>query len=111
MTKENYTFIHAADLHIDSALRGLALYEEAPAEEIRGATRRAFENLVQYAISDRVEFVILAGDIFDGNWREFNTGLWFTARLRDLTSEGIRVYIPCRQSRRRGEDDGEAPVP
>ena len=93
MTKENYTFIHAADLHIDSALRGLALYEEAPAEEIRGATRRAFENLVQYAISDRVEFVILAGDIFDGNWREFNTGLWFTARLRDLTSEGIRVYI------------------
>jgi DNA repair exonuclease SbcCD nuclease subunit len=93
MTKENYTFIHAADLHIDSPLRGLAQYEEAPVEDIRGATRRAFENLVQYAIKVQVEFVILAGDVFDGDWKDFNTGLWFTARLRDLTSKGIRVYI------------------
>jgi len=90
MTKENYTFVHAADLHIDSPLRGLAQYEKAPAEEIRGATRRAFERLVQYAISHQVEFVILAGDVFDGDWRDFNTGPWFTARLRDLPNEGIR---------------------
>ena len=76
-TNERFTFLHAADLHIDSPLRGLERYEEAPAEEIRGASRRAFENLVGRAIELQVAFVILAGDVFDGNWKDFGTGLWF----------------------------------
>ena len=93
MTKDTYKFFHAADLHIDSPLRGLSRYEDAPAEEIRLATRVAFENLVQRAIELEIDFLILAGDVFDGAWKDFNTGLWFTARLRELTTEGIRVYI------------------
>lgn len=93
MTQDAYKFFHAADLHIDSPLRGLSRYEEAPAEEIRLASRAAFENLIRRAIEIDVDFLILAGDIFDGAWRDFNTGLWFTARLRDLTTEGMRVYI------------------
>ena len=53
MTADRFTFLHAADLHIDSPLRGLERYEEGPAEEIRGATRKAFENLVRRAIESR----------------------------------------------------------
>ena len=41
-----FKFSHAADIHLDSPLRGLEQYEGAPVEEIRGATRRALENLV-----------------------------------------------------------------
>lgn len=93
MTNDSYKFFHAADLHIDSPLRGLSHYEDAPAEEIRLASRVAFENLVQRAIEIPVEFVILAGDVFDGAWKDFNTGLWFASRLRELTGEGIRVYM------------------
>lgn len=88
-----YSFLHAADLHIDSPLRGLERYEEAPVEAIRGATREAFANLVQDAIDRQVAFVILAGDVFDGNWRDYGTGLWFAARLRELVGNGIRVYL------------------
>ena len=40
-------FIHAADLHIDSPLRGLSRYEGAPVERLRGATRHALARLVQ----------------------------------------------------------------
>ena len=38
---EVFRFIHAADIHLDSPLRGLELYEGAPVQEIRGATRHA----------------------------------------------------------------------
>ena len=61
-------FIHAADIHLDSPLRGLEGYEGAPVEEIRGAARRAFENLIQLAIDEEVAFILLAGDLYDGDW-------------------------------------------
>ena len=40
-----YKFLHAADIHLDSPLRGLARYEGVPADEVRLASRTAFENL------------------------------------------------------------------
>ncbi|MBW2569063.1 MAG: hypothetical protein JRD93_10750 [Deltaproteobacteria bacterium] len=36
-------FIHTADIHLDSPLKGLEAHEDAPVEEIRGATRRTYE--------------------------------------------------------------------
>ncbi len=45
-----FRFIHAGDLHLDSPLRGLESYPDAPVEQIRGAARRAFDNLVNLAI-------------------------------------------------------------
>ena len=64
-----FRFLHAADLHIDSPLRGLGRYEGAPVEALRVATRTAFENLVQLAIDEAVGFVVLAGDVYDGGWK------------------------------------------
>ena len=64
-------FIHAADIHLDSPLRGLARYEGAPVDELRGATRRALENLVQLALREEVAFVfekLLSGlDVYTWN--------------------------------------------
>jgi DNA repair protein SbcD/Mre11 len=88
-----FKFIHAADLHIDSPLKGLDNYEGAPVDEIRGATRRALENLVNLAIEEKVAFVLLAGDIYDGDWPDFNTGLFFIKQMAILQSEGIKVYM------------------
>ena len=88
-----FKFIHAADLHIDSPLRGLDNYEGAPVEEIRAATRRALENLVNLAIEEKVAFVLLAGDIYDGDWPDFNTGLFFIKQMAILQSEGIKVFM------------------
>jgi DNA repair exonuclease SbcCD nuclease subunit len=56
-------FLHAADLHLDSPLRGLDRYPGAPVERLRGATRRALEWLVDRALAEPVDFVLLAGDI------------------------------------------------
>lgn len=86
-------FLHAADLHIDSPLRGLEAYEGAPAERIRSATREAFENLVTLAVDERVDFVVLAGDLFDGKWPDIRTGLWTANQFRRLERAGIPVYL------------------
>ncbi|BBO34606.1 metallophosphoesterase family protein [Lacipirellula parvula] len=86
------TFLHAADIHLDSPLRGLDRYEGAPVEEIRIASRRAFENLVEYAIRERVAFVVLAGDLYDGDWKDFDTGLFFVEQMSRLRKADIHVF-------------------
>ncbi len=90
-------FLHAADLHLDSPMRGLARYEGAPVDEVRGATRRAFDRLVELALGGdggrRVDFVVLSGDLYDGDWNDYNTGLYFTAGVARLAEEGVPVII------------------
>ncbi len=88
-----FKFIHAADIHLDSALRGLLRYEGAPVDEIRSATRRAFDNLIDLAIIEEVDFVLLAGDLYDGDWKDYNTGLYFIERMGRLREADIPVFI------------------
>src|SRR5471032_812902 len=71
-----FKFLHAADIHLDSPLRGLAAYEGAPVELLRGATRVAFRNLIDLAIREEVAFIVIAGDLYDGTWRDYQTGLF-----------------------------------
>lgn len=86
-----FRFLHAADIHLDSPLRGLSRYEGAPAEAIRAATRRAFENLVDLAIEEEVAFLLLAGDLYDGDWKDFNTGIFMSRQIGRLAARGIQV--------------------
>lgn len=88
-----FRFLHAADIHLDSPLKGLESYEDAPLEAIRGATRRAFDNLIDLAIEEKVDFVLIAGDLYDGDWKDYNTGLFFVSRMGRLDKAGIKVFI------------------
>ncbi len=87
-----FSFIHAADLHLDSPLRGLARHEGAPVNEIRGATRRAFVNLIDLAISEKVDFVLLAGDLYDGDQKSYDTALFLNQQLARLIEHKIVVF-------------------
>jgi exonuclease SbcD len=86
-------FIHTADIHLDSPLRGLSAYQDAPAEQLRGATREAFRQLITTAIDERVDFMVIAGDLYDGDWPDFNTGLFFCAEMGRLQRAGIPAYV------------------
>ena len=88
-------FLHAADIHLDSPLRGLSRYEGAPEETLRGATRRALVNLVDRALKLKVDFLLLAGDLYDGDWPDYNTGLFFTAQMARLNQADIPVVAIC----------------
>lgn len=86
-------FIHAADIHLDSPLNGLSAYPDAPAEQLRSATRTAFSELVDLAISEETDFMVIAGDLYDGSWRDFNTGIFFVKEMGRLKRAGIPVYV------------------
>ncbi|MFC5748816.1 metallophosphoesterase family protein [Actinomadura rugatobispora] len=85
--------LHAADLHIDSPLRGLSRYEGAPEDDLRLATRRALDNLVRLATDLSVDAVLLAGDVYDGDWNDYQTGLYFSRQMAFLRQAGIPVYM------------------
>lgn len=87
------TFVHAADIHLDSPLRKLRQYEGAPVEAMRGATRRALENLVELTLDKKADFLLIAGDLYDGDWRDYNTGLFFISQMQKLAAADIPVFI------------------
>ncbi len=96
--------LHAADLHIDSPLVGLEAYEGCPREALRGATRRAFEGLVSVALEEQASLVLLAGDLYDGAWRDYSTGLFFVGQMRRLREAGVPVVLL------RGNHDAESQI-
>lgn len=89
----SFRFIHTGDIHLDSPLKGLAGQQGAAAERIRTATRTAFENLISHAIDDAVDFVVIAGDLYDGDWRDYQTGLFFVQQMGRLSQAKIPVYL------------------
>ena len=60
-----FRFLHTADLHLDSPLTSLALRNADLGDLVRGATRKALERIVDLAITEAVDAVIIAGDLYD----------------------------------------------
>jgi len=87
----SFSFLHAADIHLDSPLRGLEADPEAPAARLRGATREAFRNLVDLALEENVAFVLIAGDLYDGDWQDWRTGHFYVEQAARLSTAGITV--------------------
>ena len=88
-----FRFLHAADIHLDSPLHGLARYDGIPAGDVRSATRSAFDNLIHYACTEAVDFVLIAGDLFDGDWKDMSTGLYFARAMGKLAAADIPVFL------------------
>ena len=86
-------FIHCADVHLDTPLQGLAEYTGAPLKDIRNATRRAFEKVLDAAISESVDFLIIAGDLYDTGLKSFESALFFNKQMARLADAGIDVYL------------------
>lgn len=85
--------VHIADVHLDSPMTGLPIYEGTPEGDIRLPTRRALCNAVEFAIEQEAGLVLVAGDLLDGNLRDTNTGLFLCSQLTRLRRAGIEVVI------------------
>src|SRR6185437_398332 len=86
-------FIHCADIHLDTPLQGLADYEGAPVNEIRNATRRAFEKIINASVSEEIEFLLIAEDLYDTGLKSFESALFFNKQMGILREAGIDVYL------------------
>jgi exonuclease SbcD len=89
----SFKFIHAADLHLGSPFQGLALKDQEIAAVFVEASRRAFSTLVNRAIELGVDFFLIAGDVYDGDWKDNKIGLFFNREIARLDRAGIPVYL------------------
>lgn len=85
--------VHAADIHLDSPLRGLSRIGDDYAQELRRSTRRALENLVALTIDRQADLLVIAGDLYDGSWHDFGTGQFFIEQMVKLKEAKIPVVI------------------
>lgn len=88
-----FRFVHAADLHIDSPFRGLRDVDRRVGERLRESTFEAFRNLVDLCVDEQVDFVVIAGDIYDGADRSVRAQLRFRDGMRRLSDAGVAAYI------------------
>lgn len=101
MPVKSFCFVHAADIHLDSPLRGLGArpdhgpdtHDADAITHIRSATREALKNLVDQTLAQQADFMVIAGDLYDGDWRDFHTGLFFVAQMGRLAQAGIPVFV------------------
>ena len=89
----SFRFFHAADIHLDSPLIGLAGIDGGVAGRIRSAPRAAFEALVERALGDQIDFLVIAGDLYDGDWRDYKTGLFFAEQMGRLKQKEIPIFV------------------
>ena len=88
-----YRFVHTADLHLDSPLGSLAMRDGGLAEAIDAATRDAFAGMVERCMEERVDALMIAGDLYDRTQTSVKTGLFLANQLKRLSDAGIRTFI------------------
>jgi predicted phosphodiesterase len=88
-----YRFVHAADIHLDSPLRSLVLRDPELAELIGGATRRAWVNVVELCLTEQVDALLVAGDLYDGDQTSMKTARFLAEQIRRLHEAGIGVFV------------------
>ncbi len=90
---DSFRFVHAADLHIDSPFSGIGEVDARVATRLREATYEAFQNLVDLCIDKEADFLVIAGDVFDGADRSVRAQLRFRDGLSTLAEKGIKSFV------------------
>ncbi len=93
MNDASFSFVHCADLHLDSPFEGLHALEPQVAAVLREATFQAFNNVIDLALKERVDFIIVAGDVYDGADRSLRAQLRFREALRRTLAAGIKCFV------------------
>jgi DNA repair exonuclease SbcCD nuclease subunit len=90
---KSFSFIHTADLHLDSPFSGLRQVDGEIGDLLKDATFRAFENVVELALKNEVDFLLVAGDVYDAADRSLRAQLKFADGLKKLANAGIRSFV------------------
>ena len=87
-------FVHAADLHLDSPFVGIrAAAPDNVARALHDATFAAYENIIEFCIDERVDALLVAGDVYDSSDRSLRAQLRFVEGLKRLDDAGIRSFV------------------
>ncbi|WP_343035085.1 DNA repair exonuclease [Sporosarcina jiandibaonis] len=86
-------FLHAADLHLDSPFKGMTGMQADQLASLRNSTFKAFERLIEHALYSKPDFVLIVGDIYDGEDRSLRAQLKFQEGMEKLNEAHIPVVM------------------
>jgi len=86
-------FLHTADAHLGSPLYGLGAEDENLQAELREATYDAFRRLIGVALEANIEFVVVAGDLYDRESRSVRANQFAAEQFERLADADIPVYL------------------
>lgn len=89
----SFTFVHAADLHLDTPFRGLGSQAAHVQQALIEASLQAFDALIDLTLEVNAAFLLLAGDLYDGPDRDVRAQLRFLRGLERLGQAGVQVFI------------------
>lgn len=87
------TFLHTADLHIGAPFRGVRALSKEWARRLCETIPEAYDRIISTAISRKVDFVVIAGDIFDSSHVSYSDYRRFFSGLERLQAAGIPAYL------------------
>ncbi|WP_033542917.1 metallophosphoesterase family protein [Planococcus sp. CAU13] len=86
-------FIHTADLHLGSPFTGITGIAPAQRKKLSDTVYQAFDRLIDYAVREHPDFVLIAGDIYDGEDRALRAQFKFQQGMERLSDAGVPVLI------------------
>lgn len=91
--KQKVTFLHTSDFHLGASFKGLKALSESWAKRLLSAVMESYSRVIETAIERQVDFVIVAGDVFDTEQTSYADYLGFLKGLERLDEKGIPVYL------------------
>ncbi len=86
-------FIHCADLHIDSPFKGLSEIHPELKDLLYQSTFKSFNNIIDLAIKEAVDCVLISGDIYDGADKSLQAQIRFRNGLQRLSDADIPSFV------------------
>ncbi|MBM7571441.1 metallophosphoesterase family protein [Aquibacillus albus] len=90
---DNVSFIHCADLHIDSPFKGLSNLSPELFKDVRESTFKALDRLVHVAIKKQVDFILIVGDLFDSEQQSMKAQSRLMDAFQQLYKHDIDVFV------------------
>lgn len=87
------TFIHTADIHLDSPFKGIKQLDPQLFEEIYQSTFVSFHELVSQAITAAVDFFLISGDVYDEENQSVKAQAFLREELGRLHQACIPVFL------------------
>ncbi len=87
------SFIHAADLHLGRPFSGLTRSDQTLGRLFQQAGYKAWDRIVRTALDKKVDFVTLAGDVFDRTSPTIRARIAFKEGIERLQRGGIPVFL------------------
>ena len=86
-------FIHSADIHLGTPFKGLKDISNSNRSKVIMYPSRAFNNLIDIAINEQVDFVLIVGDLFDSPHPSVNTLNVAFDGFQKLNKANIPVFL------------------